>query len=398
VPRFMYGKQKRRPWRTKGTTANQHKIKKATRRGECISVDQLISCVPGLVGQTTGRLTTSRYKVATVIITPTWIMSISKSPHLLTSQLRRSELSENFCLERGVRVEHYHADNGIFASKGFREEVQRCGQKLTFCGVGAHHQNGVAERRIQDLTDSARAMLAHAAHRNDSVTAHLWPYAVHNSTYTRRILPRNGHIKSPEEFFTQSQVRPTTKYLHPFGCPVYVLQAALQSGGTQPKWNDRSRVGVYLGHSSQHAPSVSLILNPVTGYVSPQFHCIYDNRFDTPSRDKNFSDLWARRSGLTEASAEPPIDFDSTNHAHKTIPQHFQVPFLSPPTNQKSISTTMSLRTIPKQKLEWTMATTILYHKKMSPIWQRRHHNQRELLNNSRIEHEVAEPLDEHNV
>jgi hypothetical protein len=38
---------------------------------------------------------------------------------------------ENFCLERGVRVEHYYADNGIFASRGFREEVQRCGQKLT---------------------------------------------------------------------------------------------------------------------------------------------------------------------------------------------------------------------------------------------------------------------------
>jgi hypothetical protein len=80
---------------------------------------------------------------------------------------------DKFSLERGVRVEHYHADNGIFASSGFREEVQWCGQRLTFCGVGAHHQNGVAERRIQDLTDSARAMLAHAAHRNASVTAHL---------------------------------------------------------------------------------------------------------------------------------------------------------------------------------------------------------------------------------
>jgi hypothetical protein len=91
---------------------------------------------------------------------------------------------------------------------------------LTFCGVGAHHQNGVSERRIQDLTDSARAMLAHAAHRNHSVSAHLWPYALRHASYTRTILPRNGHSKSPEDFFTQSQVRPTTKYLHPFGCSV----------------------------------------------------------------------------------------------------------------------------------------------------------------------------------
>eukprot|EP00980_Cylindrotheca_fusiformis_P030009 scaffold24177_cov215-Cylindrotheca_fusiformis.AAC.2 len=43
----MYGK-----WRVKG--AGQRPIKKATEPGECVSVDQLISGVPGLVPQTTG--------------------------------------------------------------------------------------------------------------------------------------------------------------------------------------------------------------------------------------------------------------------------------------------------------------------------------------------------------
>jgi hypothetical protein len=47
-----------------------------------------------------------------------------------------------------------------------------------------------------NLTDSARAMLAHTAHRNDSVTPHLWPYALRHAPYTRRILPRNGHSKN----------------------------------------------------------------------------------------------------------------------------------------------------------------------------------------------------------
>jgi hypothetical protein len=37
---------------------------------------------------------------------------------------------------------------------------------------------------------------------------------------------------------------------------------------------------------------------------------------------KNSSDLWARRSGLAEADAEPPIEFDSTNYAQNRIPQH----------------------------------------------------------------------------
>ncbi|MDA3833359.1 MAG: reverse transcriptase domain-containing protein [Spirochaetales bacterium] len=329
-PACMYGKQKRRPWRTKGTTSQQGKIKKATRPGECVSVDQLISGVPGLVGQTTGRLTTSRYRVATIFVDH---YSDLDYVHVQESTSAEDTIEgkrkfEQFCFERGVKVQHYHADNGIFASRGFREEVQRCGQKLTFCGVGAHHQNGVAERRIQDLCDSARSMLAHASHRNPAVNAHLWPYALRHASYTRRILPRQGHSKSPEELFTKSPVRATTKFLHPFGCPVYVLQAALQSGGTQPKWDDRSRVGINLGHSAQHAPSVSLILNPTTGYVSPQFHCVYDNGFDTPKKDKNFSNIWSKKAGLEPGiQTEPMLQIGTTDYSTSPIPDHFQVPF-----------------------------------------------------------------------
>jgi hypothetical protein len=127
-PACMYGKQKRRPWRTKGTTANKNKIKIATRPGECISVDQLISCVPGLVGQTTGRLTTSRYKVATVIVehySDLDYVHIQESTSA-DDTIEAKRTFEKICFERGVRVEHYHADNGIFASRGFREELQRC--------------------------------------------------------------------------------------------------------------------------------------------------------------------------------------------------------------------------------------------------------------------------------
>ena len=43
----------------------------------------------------------------------------------------------------GVTVKQYHADNGIFACKGFRDVITESNQKITFCGVGAHHQNGI---------------------------------------------------------------------------------------------------------------------------------------------------------------------------------------------------------------------------------------------------------------
>ena len=71
------------------------------------------------------------------------------------------------------------------------------------------------------------------------------------------------------------------KDLHTFGCPCYVLDRELQNGGMTPKWDPRSRLGIYLGHSPCHAGSVALVLNPKTLHVSPQFHVALDNKFST---------------------------------------------------------------------------------------------------------------------
>ena len=50
-----------------------------------------------------------------------------------------------------------------------------------------------------------------------------------------------------------------------------------QSGSIgPPKWEPRSQVGVYLGHSPMHAGSVALIINPVTGHETPKYHVVYD--------------------------------------------------------------------------------------------------------------------------
>ena len=69
------------------------------------------------------------------------------------------------------------------------------------------------------------------------------------------------------------------KIFHRMFCPVYVLDSSLQSaGGSGPqKWEPHSIMGVYLGHSQFHAGSVALVLNPLTGPVSPQYHVVFDN-------------------------------------------------------------------------------------------------------------------------
>ena len=73
-----------------------------------------------------------------------------------------------------VVVKHYHCDNGLFDTKLFKQSI-RTSNQIIFCGVNAHHQNGKSERRIKDITESARTALLHAAHR--------WPKAIHPSLW-----------------------------------------------------------------------------------------------------------------------------------------------------------------------------------------------------------------------
>jgi hypothetical protein len=62
-------------------------------------------------------------------------------------------------------------------------------------------------------------------------------------------------------------------------CPCYVLDSRLHNVGSigLPKWELRSNVCVYLGHSLFHAGSVALVYNPSN--VSPQYHVIFDHDF-----------------------------------------------------------------------------------------------------------------------
>ena len=77
---------------------------------------------------------------------------------------------EKFCRQHGVKISQWHADNGRYTDKEFIEQVDKHEQKITFCGVGAHHQNGVAEASVKKHTLKARTLLLHAKR--------YWPAAI----------------------------------------------------------------------------------------------------------------------------------------------------------------------------------------------------------------------------
>jgi hypothetical protein len=69
--------------------------------------------------------------------------------------------------------------------------------------------------------------------------------------------------------------------LHVWGCPVYVLDKTLSDGKKIPKWKPRSQRCIYVGLSKKHATSVPLVLNPITGAITAQFHVVFDDWFAT---------------------------------------------------------------------------------------------------------------------
>ncbi len=88
---------------------------------------------------------------------------------------------------------------------------------------------------------------------------------------------------------------------HTFACPVFALQTALAAGSTIPKGSPRARLGLNLGQSPMHARTVHLVLNLSTGLVSPQYHCRFDDFFETTkygAADVAVSSTWQQLAGF----------------------------------------------------------------------------------------------------
>ena len=81
-------------------------------------------------------------------------------------------------------------DNVIFVSDLFTDELIRFNQELTLSSVGAHHQNGVAERAICTTVELARTMLIHAAmHWPEKTYDNLWPFALDHAIFIHNHTP-----------------------------------------------------------------------------------------------------------------------------------------------------------------------------------------------------------------
>jgi hypothetical protein len=121
--------------------------------GDRVSIDQYQSSLPGRLPHTKGKeAKKDQYNGGTLFADhATGFIHIRHQVSLSIAETARSKLSfERVAAQCGHKIKRYRADNAPFGKEGFKIHFE--GQHVDLSGVGAHHQNGVAERSIKTVT------------------------------------------------------------------------------------------------------------------------------------------------------------------------------------------------------------------------------------------------------
>ena len=299
--------------------SKRHAIRKhAMQPGDEVSVDQYVCRLPGRLPHTKGKESpTDRYHGGTLFYDnySGYIHLHNQVSLRIGETLVGKRALDRFASQFGVKIKKFRCDNHPFNSQEFLEDLAVNEQTVTYCGVGAHHQNGVAERAIKSVTLYARAMMLHQLlHWPEAYDESLWPFALEHAVYIWNNLPRQDSLLTPTELFTGMKLPDNAPLdsARVWGCPTFVLDPRLQAkGGKIKRWKPRSRVGVNLGHSPMHHHSVHCILNLKTGYISPQFHLVFDELFQSV-----FGDISPER--LDQAQWESILELGHEQHLDPT--------------------------------------------------------------------------------
>ena len=285
--------------------------------GQKVSMDHFIVSTPGRLWTSRGSESHDRMFKGGVIFVDHASGFVFVCPVVnftAGEALRAKREFEAEMASMGVTVLNFHTDNGVFTAAEFQDELAKNKQGLTLSGVGAHHQNAVAERNIGTVTSLARTMMLHAKLRwPKAVSTKLWPMAMKQAEFIVNHVPDLNN-SCPMDRVTGSLVpRSLLKNVHVWGCPSFVLDPKLQDGHKIPKFDPRSRRGLHLGWSPRHASTVPMILNLLTGSCSPQFHVVFDDWFSTVSSEDKLDDESIESEEWTQLFVNDRIqmDFDS---------------------------------------------------------------------------------------
>ena len=118
--------------------------------GDCESADQLQSNTPGRIPGWKGSPSNESYGAGSIFVD-----QASTKVHLRLQLSTGAEEAveakhrfERMANEHNVLICKYYGYNGVYATRLFQASCEAQKQSHDFCGVDAHHQNGVAECMI----------------------------------------------------------------------------------------------------------------------------------------------------------------------------------------------------------------------------------------------------------
>ncbi len=148
-------------------------------------MDQMVSAQPVLISQMAGVLTNLHIWGAVFLLIISWILFMWLScVNLLLMRLFLLSLLLKDMQTMEELINSYQANNGWFADADFQHAIKEANQTITFCAVGAHHQNGIIKRWIKELTVIYCTLLLHAkCHWPKYVMTMMCPFALKETAY-----------------------------------------------------------------------------------------------------------------------------------------------------------------------------------------------------------------------
>ena len=148
----MFGCAHKKPWRVKRKEKYVIRSESETAAGDNTSLDALTSITPGIIPQMSGILTSDRFWAATVFVNhaTSYMYTHLQRGQTLIKYIEVKAAYERMAATFGIRVKKFHTDNGIFVEEYFKRDVSDNNQTISYCEVGAHFQNGIAEAAIKN--------------------------------------------------------------------------------------------------------------------------------------------------------------------------------------------------------------------------------------------------------
>ena len=258
--------------------------------GQMVSADNYISRAPGRIYHTKGNPDQSdMFSGGCVFIDhASGYVSIKHQVDINSTETVKAKLTfEREAQSQGVVIKGYHTDNEIFNTSEFMDYLLKKQQKIRFSLAGASHQNGAAESTIKTVVSMAGTMLMHAVlgFPEDIFFTDLWTMAMDYAVWVYNCIPDMQSGLFAIEICSRSRfelVSETFSNFHVWGSSAYFLEEKLQKPEVKiPKQDTRSRRGFDMGLIKIHSTQVWLVLNLLTGSISPQYHVIFYYMFPT---------------------------------------------------------------------------------------------------------------------